>query len=188
VLRALTGRLALFIAGDLTLQGDFASDLTPEAELDVFVSGDLIVPSSVQIGMPARPSAVRLFIAGSAPIELNDRVKLAAQIYAPHVPVRARNPAVAPGFYSIEAYGSILAASFDLPTFFTQHYDRAVADLGERCDGALPPPCDSCDQCPSGLACIDGACAACHTDADCCEPFGCMDGKCRPLIYTPPMK
>jgi len=183
VLRTLTGRLALFVAGDLTLQGDIASDLTAEAELDVFVSGNLIVQGPAQIGMPERPSAVRLFIAGSGAIELSDRVNVAAQMYAPHAPVNVTVPVLG----TVVSYGSIVAANVDVAAFFTLHYDRAVAELGERCDGAPPARCDSCEQCPFGLACVDGACAACRTDADCCEPFGCTDGKCQPLIYTAPM-
>jgi hypothetical protein len=181
MLQSIHGRLALFIDGDLTLSGNFASDLGANAELDILVRGDLVVVGQAQIGAIDRPSALRLYIAGSQPIQSTIVLTYAAQIYAPHAAFRATDG-------TVTGWGAVFAASFETTALYTLHYDRAIVDLGDACTGVPPPRCDGCQQCPSGLACIDGACAACSSDADCCEPFACTNGRCLPLIYTAPKK
>ena len=188
-LQTLSGRLALFVAGDLTLDGDFASALAPGAELDVVVSGNLTVSGKAQIGVPARPSSVRLYIGGTGPIEISDDIHYAVQLYAPHASVQLKNPPTGLTTFYIDTFGSIVAGSVDVTAaFLALHYDRAVADLGEPCEAAPLTACSSCADCSAGRTCIDGVCAACRTDEDCCAPFGCSAGKCEPLVYTPPMK
>jgi hypothetical protein len=41
----------------------------------------------------------------------------------------------------------------------------------------VAPQCTSCGDC-EGRSCIDGRCAPCETDADCCAPFACFFGAC----------
>jgi hypothetical protein len=187
-LAKLVGRTALFVDGDLTLDGAFATDLAPGAELDVFVSGNLLIGSASQdttgsglggaanVGMPGRPAAVRLYIAGSGTIYIHDAITYAAQLYAPHALVKMSS------VVTTTTYGSILAGNFENQAFSFLHYDRAILDAGEDCAGAPPPACVSSKQCPAGLACVAGVCGACASDGDCSEPMACTNGSCGPLI------
>lgn len=102
--------LSLFVAGDLTLSGDFAVDLEPGAELGVFVAGDLIVSDAAQIGTPDRPAAPRLYVAGTAPIRITNQINYAAQISAPNAPVQGMVTGTPP---FTATWGAIVAARFE---------------------------------------------------------------------------
>jgi hypothetical protein len=174
-LAAIAGRIALFVNGDLTIAGNFATELGSAGELDVFVTGNLVL--SGPLGDPNKPTALRFYVGGNQPIHLAGLlVPYAVQLYAPNAPVLLDDAAQA-------VHGSIFSASFEtLSTLQTIHYDRAILDLGEECNGLPTPPCSDCRQCPAGLSCVDGACRACRSDADCCEPMACTDGICQPLL------
>jgi hypothetical protein len=177
---AIEGRVALFVDGDLTLRGDLGASLAPGAELDVFVTGDLRLSAPGQIGTQERPAALRLYVAGSAPLIIDGTSPWAVQLYAPRVPVVIAGTVL----------GSIFAASIETQLAFVMHYDRSIMDAGEECTAAPPTPsqllrADECQACPAGLADVSGgACGACTRDADCCEPLVCESGLCQPLVVT----
>jgi hypothetical protein len=176
----LSGRAALFVDGDLTLNADFGAGLPEGAELDVFVTGELRFSGPGRLGSQARPSALRLYVGGSNSLTITSANPIAAQIYAPHTPVLVDSSLAA-------VFGSIFAAQLETRGIFGLHYDRAIIDAGEGCTSPSPTPAAllcaaSCQPCPNGLAAVSGACGACARDADCCEPLVCADGACQPLI------
>jgi hypothetical protein len=178
---AISGRMALFVDGSLTLSSDFAASLAPGAELDVFVTGDLRLSGPGRIGTQARPAALRLYIGGSAPLNISDANPLAVQLYAPRAPI------VIPTSVLVAVYGSIFAARIETQSAYFMHYDRSIIDTGEECSGAVPTPAkllsaDACHACPRGLADIGGVCGPCTGDADCCDPLVCVSGSCQSLI------
>jgi hypothetical protein len=178
-LTAIRGRLALFVDGDLRLDGHFATDFGSTAELDVFVSGNLVVSEPSQVGSKARPSALRFYVGGSGPITISDKTQYAAQLYAPNAPVLLVGP------LSIGFYGSIFARSFEVQSLSYMYFDQSIVDASDDCSAPLPAQCERCSQCPAGLACMNGSCGACKTDADCCTPLACQSGKCLPLTLAP---
>jgi hypothetical protein len=176
----LSGRAALFVDGDLTLNADFGAGLPEGAELDVFVTGDLRFSGPGRLGNQARPSALRLYLGGSNPLTITAANPIAAQIYAPHTPVLVDSSLAA-------LFGSIFAAQLETRGILGMHYDRAIIDAGEGCTSPRPTPAAlvraaSCQPCPNGLAAVSGECGACARDADCCEPLVCANGACQPLI------
>jgi hypothetical protein len=178
---AISGRMALFVDGSLTLSSDFGASFAPGAELDVFVTGDLRLSGPGRIGTQTRPAALRLYVGGAAPLNIGDANPLAAQLYAPRAPVVIATSVL------VSVSGSIFAARIETQSAYVMHYDRAIIDAGEECGGAAPTPArllsaDACHACPGGLADIGGACGACARDADCCDPLVCVSGSCQPLI------
>jgi hypothetical protein len=175
----MTGRVALFVDGDLTVNSDFGASLAPSAELDVFVAGDLRLAGPSKIGTVAQPSSMRLYVAGAAPLRIDDTHALAAQLYAPRASITAT---------SATPTGAIVAATFESRGAYSMHYDRAITEMGEECSGADAKPAklssaDACHPCPGGLADLGGGvCGPCQRDADCCEPTACVSGACQPLV------
>lgn len=181
----ITGRTALFVDGDLSVGADFGAALPAGAELDVFVSGALRLTGPGHLGTQDRPWALRLYIGGSEALTITSANPIAAQLYAPRVPLSVESGTAA-------IFGSLFAAQLDARGLFAVHYDRAIAYAGEECTSSEPTPATllragSCQPCPNGLAAVEGACGACTRDADCCEPTVCVDGICQPLILPDAM-
>lgn len=169
----LSGRTALFIAGDASLQGDFTVELAPGAELDLFVSGNVLAASSFVLGSAEAPSMARLYVGGTGTLQLSGAAVSAGNIYAP------RAELVAAG--GLELYGSAFVRRVSSTGPIVIHYDRAVSRVGEECP---PPPgmCNACDAC-GARACVDGSCADCRTAADCCPGNLCEEGRCVPELF-----
>jgi hypothetical protein len=163
-------RTALFIDGDFIVStGTLVVNLADSGELDVFITGNLIITGSAVFGTDERPSALRFYVAGQT--MFNGIGQFAAQLYAPHGLVSLTG--------DTDLHGSIVAN--DIYASGTQrfHYDRAILEAGE-CDEA-PAACSDCAQCPNELTCIAGSCNPCLRDADCCQPLVCNSGACQPL-------
>jgi hypothetical protein len=170
------GRTALFIDGDVDFTGTFVMDTDGEGELDVFIAGDLLLhQTSLILGNLSRPGATRFYVAGQLTVDVVPII--AAQIYAPRATL-----VVSP---SAPLFGSLFASRVELKNGWPLHFDRAVLDVGEDCAGSRPDACDGCGQCPSGLACVAGACRACASDGDCCSPMACAGGICQLSVGTP---
>jgi hypothetical protein len=60
----LTGRTVIAIAGDVKTAGAFAIELGPDAELDLFVAGNVDFNNTAAIGDPKRPAAARMYVGG----------------------------------------------------------------------------------------------------------------------------
>ena len=192
------GRTALYIGGDVNPNGvTFAVD--PGGELNVFVSGSFYTSGTVRIGSPAYPAAMRVYVAGTAGLQVSDSVSIAGNLYVPNGSVQ----------YSSDAaqYGAVYAGNFSTSKNFALHYDVGVVTSAVAC---APPPgsggsssggassggssggssgtpggpqtCGSCKDC-GNQACINGVCGnACTSNGQCCPPLVCVSGSCLPAV------
>ena len=188
-----SGRVALFVDHDVRTAGMLDLELGPDAELDIFVRGSLVLAGIQSAGGTLKPANLRVYVGGSDGILLAGITSFTGNIYAPHATVTAG------GIQDI--YGSVFAGDFVAAGVTNVHYDRAVVFKGKdcgppdqpppppRCDDCSEPPpppppqCSDCTGCAASQACIDGACGACRTDADCCQPLSCLEGTCSPLLF-----
>lgn len=167
----LDGHVALFVRGNVAF--DSVIELQPGAELDWFIDGNLAMGPNARLGETNRAGAVRVYVGGTRSIEL-PRGRFAGNLYAPEANVELAGQQ--------DVYGSIFGKEVRANSDLNVHYDRYVLAAGEVCPSPPAASCDGCDQCRSGLTCIDGQCAACESDADCCSPLACTLGRCQPLL------
>jgi hypothetical protein len=84
---AVSGRAALYVEGDLLLDGGLELRLAPEGgtppELDLVVAGRVTIAGDLRGGDPARPEALRLLLLGDAAVNVAGQVDLAAEVWAP---------------------------------------------------------------------------------------------------------
>lgn len=163
------GRVAIFVQGDLSVQGPFAVTLGPDAEVDLFISGQLVSNTPPQIGSQARPARARTYVGGSGTVQLTGGGRFFGGLYAPRAELVSSGP--------VEVFGALFARRIVSSGQLTVHYDRALADAAQPC---APRPDDRCSQCSDcrGRACVQGQCGACQNDADCCAPLSCVAGAC----------
>ncbi len=168
-----TGRTALYIGGDVTSTQELRFATAPSAEFDIFIAGTLATNEPIVIGSPNFPALTRVYVGGSAPIKISESALIGAYLYAPHAAVQPTE--------EFEMYGGLVAGSFSGSDTTTIHYDRAVLSVGVDC--TTPPPAEGCSSCADcgNQACVDGACGACETSADCCSPLVCIGGQCLTL-------
>lgn len=169
----LSGRTAIFVAGDASFQGDLRVELAEGAEVDLFVSGNVLAASAFVLGSATAPSRARLYVGGTGTLQLSGAAISAGNLYAP------RAELVAAG--GLELYGSAFVRRVSSTGPIVIHYDRSVSRAGEECP---PPPgmCDACDAC-GARACVDGVCTDCRTAADCCPGNLCEEGRCVPELF-----
>jgi hypothetical protein len=168
------GRTALFVDDNVDLSNiDFQLVLDPGAELDWFIRGNLAF-GSARIGDIERPSAIRIYVQGSADISL-PLGAMAANLYALNAAVKV------PANGSV--FGSVYAKSLNAQSDVTIRYDRAILNQGNKC--GQPATCDKCHSCNAGAACVNNTCGACMSDEDCCEPLVCNPNSktCGPLLF-----
>jgi hypothetical protein len=145
------GRTALFIDGDFTITGSFGVDLGSSGELDVFVTGNLVLTGAGQVGSRERPAALRLYVGGSGDIAITGANQFAANLYAP------RSNVIVTG--ADDLYGALFVGSYTAIGAQRMHYDAAVlraGDGGDRCDD--PPDCSTDTNCPAPNVCESGRC------------------------------
>jgi hypothetical protein len=161
------GRAAIFVNGDFNAQNGLQLALSPGAELDLFITGNLLL-SDATLGAPDSPARVRVYVGGST-FTLAGTATLGANIYAP-----SANVALASDF---DMAGSLFVGSLQLSGSFAIHYDESI--LSTAGCAASGGSCGSCHDCFGATpACIAGTCAPCQTDSDCCAPLRCSQGKC----------
>lgn len=172
-----TGRVALFIEDDLAAAGNLEFRLSPSAEIDIFVQGNVVLTGRAVFGTKERPAASRIYVGGDGDVFLVGADYFVGNVYAP------RSLVTASGY--LKFYGSVFARDFVMPGYADFSYDRAIQHAGDNC-GAPPPPtgtCSQCGTCTGGTACVNGSCGACRTDADCCSQLVCVNGVCsEPVI------
>jgi hypothetical protein len=168
-------RTALFIAGDVTITSNVSFDPGATGELDVFISGSLLITTASVVGNVQRPSALRFYIGDQFSAGFS---VIAAQIYAPNSGVQLSGVT--------EFYGSLVAKGVATSGAERMHYDRSILEAGEACSALAPANCDGCHQCPGALACVAARCSPCTRDADCCEPLVCASGTCGPRVVPAP--
>jgi hypothetical protein len=147
------GRTAIFVDGDLQITGDFGVDVGTQGELDVFVSGNLVLSGSGTVGSVARPAALRFYVGGAQSIAIAGSMTFAANVYAPRATVTVGG--------SDDLYGSFFAHEFKVAGSHDLHYDRAIlrSDGDEECTPPpTPPGCLGDLECGSAMFCEDSAC------------------------------
>lgn len=194
------GRTALYVDGDIDAGGAFAIALGPKGELDLFVSGTIRASGSLRLGNPNAPALTRIYVGGTADLEVKSTLLVAGNLWAGNARVVWNS--------ETDFFGSIFAGNFESKSPFRIHYDRAIVKKGDECPKPPPPPppppptdagtgdtatpdsgsaglcgqprvaCSSCREC-GNQACLGGACGnACTKDADCCAPLVCSGGCC----------
>ncbi|MCL4226967.1 MAG: hypothetical protein KJZ91_21115 [Myxococcales bacterium] len=121
-----TGRTALFVAGDVTVDGALTIEVAPGAELDLFVAGHLNLPGAVTVGDPARPRDLRLYLASAGSVALSGGAAIAANLYAPATDLATSAP--------LELFGAVLVHRWSLSAPVALHHDRAIAVAGQACE------------------------------------------------------
>ncbi len=167
------GRAALFVAGDLAPSGALAIEPAPGAELDLFVSGNVVASTRLDLGDADVAARIRLYIGGSGTIQLDDGATLGGNVYAPRADLTSAG--------AVEVFGSLFVRRVATSDRLDVHYDRAVLGAGEDCPEPVPAECVSCADC-ANQACNAGVCGACSDDADCCAPLTCFGGVCSPEL------
>jgi len=166
-----TGRAALFVAQDVSLSGGLEVELANGAELDLFVGGNIASGRPLTLGGREVASRVRLYVGGAGNLQLGGGAVFGGHVYAPSAVL------VASG--GVEVFGSVFVRRIDASGPLVAHYDRAVLGAGEACPESPPSACKSCVDCRN-QACVNGGCASCRSDDDCCAPLFCIEGACVP--------
>ncbi|UQA56844.1 DUF7305 domain-containing protein [Polyangium aurulentum] len=171
----LTGRTVLAVDGDVAVAGKLTIDLAPEAELDLFVKGNVSLTNQAAIGATERPAATRVYIGGSQ-VTLAGSFVLGANLYMPNAALQANN--------ALEIFGAVFAKSITTAHQLEIHYDEAILTI----DGCQPPDsaCKDCHDCvnPTPACGPGGKCGPCTTNKDCCPPLICTaNGAC---VLPPP--
>ncbi len=167
------GRTAIFVGGDLSPNGPFSIDVPAGSEVDVFVEGGVVAGSSFTLGSAQNPANARLWVGGTATVNLPNASVIAGNVYAP------RSDLVL-GTSPTTVFGSIFVNRLSAQGPLTIHYDEAVLSAGSTC-GAAGGSCSSCHDC-GNQACVAGACGACTDSSECCAPLLCSGGTCVDVI------
>ena len=168
-----SGRAAIFVAGELNLPDDFTVTVEPGGELDFFIEGHLVSARRLQIGSQETPASVRLYLGGTGSFQLSSNSILWANVYAPQAELVTSGP--------IEVFGSLFLRRLNTSSAINIHYDKGVLQKASAC----PPTgtaaeCATCRDCLN-QACINGTCGACRDNRDCCSPLFCDEGVCKPF-------
>jgi hypothetical protein len=168
------GRTAIFIGGDLSPNGPFTIEAPPGSEVDVFVEGGVTAGSTFTLGDPSNPAKARLWVGGTATINLTSATLLAGNVYGP------RSELVL-GASPTTVFGSLFVSRVSTQGALTVHYDESVLQSGATCGGTSAQACSSCHDCRN-QACVAGTCGACTSSSDCCAPLACSAGQCVAVI------
>jgi hypothetical protein len=121
------GRLVLFVDGDFRT-GSLNITTSPGAEIDLFISGDLIIEASADFGSPENPSSVRTYVWGQ--VTLQASAGFAGNIYAPNADIDFGA--------SANIYGSVFAKNVIFSGNSSVHYDSNIRTVGDECPGDDP--------------------------------------------------
>jgi hypothetical protein len=162
------GHTALFIGGNVTgFQVSFTLD--PGGTFDVFIKGTINATSNLVIGNPNYAALTRVYV-GAPTLGISGEAHFAGLFYAANADIALTS--------HITAYGALYCNNFLGQGDNTDiHYDRAALAQGYGCDVA-PAGCKTCRDC-GNQACVNGACVACTSSAQCCPPLICSNGACQ---------
>lgn len=173
----INGRVALFIGGDVSVNGEFTINVPLGSQLDLFIGGNFNAANNVVIGDPARPAATRLYVGGAGTVAISANVSLNANLYAPKAELVLAASTVIRG----SVFARRIATSGDLGVV----YDEAVLNAGDDCEpptGGGPKTCDSCRDC-ANQACSGGTCSdSCTSSDQCCSGLICRQGRCGVIL------
>lgn len=176
------GRVVLFVDGDMLIDGPLTIDIASEdAEIDLFIRGNLAVRAAARFGSADAPARTRTYVGGSDTIDLSASARFGGNLYAPRALVRFGA--------SAELYGALFARSVEFGASATVHFDTAIRSEGDDCDeeemdggvrDAGPRP-DAGPMPDAGVR--DGgphdAGPECTEDIDCPAPELCIKGNCE---------
>lgn len=193
------GRVVLFVDGDMTIGGGFDLSLGPDAEVDLFIAGNLSVQASASFGSAARPAMVRTYVGGTGDIQLNASSTFGGNLYAP----RSRVVFGA----SASLHGALVARRAEFSGSASVHFDRAIRSAGQSCqpatDGGTPadggtqaadsgtpaddggpadagtPATDAGTPTDSGISAADSGVVMCSGCGQ-CGTGACVNGQCGP--------
>lgn len=115
-----TGHVAVFVDGDVDIVPlTIATDLG--ASIDLFVGGTFAMREPAQLGDPARPRALRIYVASPDAIAIESNVTFAGQLFA-----GAAELTIPPSF---EIFGSVLADRVVSGAGLELHEDLSVRAL-----------------------------------------------------------
>ncbi len=120
------GRTALFVGGNISTQHDLTVEIGPDAELDLFVGGNIQVSGVSRLGDPTRPRLLRIYVAAGGSIALSAGSVLAGNLYAPLADLASSAP--------LELYGAVVVNRVNGAASIDVHHDLAIADASETCD------------------------------------------------------
>ncbi|MEM9489382.1 MAG: hypothetical protein AAGC55_09570 [Myxococcota bacterium] len=120
-----SGRTAIFVAENITLNRDLTIVVADGGLLDLFVAGQINTSGAVAIGSPDSPAQVRVYVAGGGSINLSSGLTLAGNLYAPRTDLALSG--------DTEIFGAVFVNRMVSASPITVHYDRAVSTLAESC-------------------------------------------------------
>jgi hypothetical protein len=120
-----TGKTALFVGDDLLATGAFRIELGPDAEIDLFVRGNLALTGAALFGDRARPAATRIYVGGSGDVTVAGYSAFVGNLYAPTADITI-------GGYG-QIYGSLFGKNINAAGFLSVGYDSAIGDTGQGC-------------------------------------------------------
>jgi hypothetical protein len=121
----ITGKTALFVAGDLIATGAFRVQLDADAELDLFIEGNLALTGAALFGDRARPAATRVYVGGGSDVTVAGYGAFVGNLYAP-----AANIFI--GGYG-QIYGSLFGKNINAAGFLSVGYDQGIQQTGDGC-------------------------------------------------------
>jgi len=119
------GRTALFVGGNISTQHDLVVEIGPEAELDIFVGGNIQVSGVSTLGDPTRPRTLRIYVAAGGSIAMSAGSVLAGNLYAPLADLASSAP--------LELFGAVVVNRVTGAATVDVHHDLAIADASETC-------------------------------------------------------
>ncbi|HTE55034.1 MAG TPA: hypothetical protein VK698_29480 [Kofleriaceae bacterium] len=125
VLVRATGRTALFVGGNISLQQNLDVEIGPDAELDLFVAGSIQVSGRAALGDPDRPRALRIYVASGGSVSVSAGLALAGNLYAPLADLASSA--------ELEVFGALVVNHVNGAATVLVHHDRAVDDAGDSC-------------------------------------------------------
>ncbi len=167
-------RVVLVVDGYISTN-DFAVDVAPGGELDLFVAGTIDVRGTFRVGSQSNPARARTYVGGSS-VNLQSASTLAGNVYAPHAVLTLGGSA------PTTLYGALFLSSLSAAADLSIHYDQAI--MTPSSSPACPPPaaCTSCNDC-GGQACNSFTCGACADGSQCCAPLVCgPQGTCVGVV------
>lgn len=166
----ITGRTALFVDGDVALDAPLTVTLVGDAELDLFVAGNVVSSSAIRFGSADAPARARLYVGGRGTLQLGADALFGGNLYAPRAELSTSG--------RVEVFGSLFVRRLAASGPVVVHYDTAVLKAGDGCGAPTASTCSSSCECPGGACTSAGVCGACETSADCCAPLFCLGGQC----------
>jgi hypothetical protein len=118
------GRVVIMVGGDMNIGGGITIDTEEDAEIDLFVEGDLTV-GGANFGRADKPSLVRVYVGGTS-VRVNSAGTFGGNIYAP-------NATVVMGASGGASTAPCSPTSFLVGAATEVHYDTAIRQAGDVC-------------------------------------------------------